>query len=546
MVDYVIVGAGSAGCVLANRLSEVPENQVVLLEAGGKDSNPFIHMPAGYLALMKSGSVDWHYHTDPQPHLDNRVLFWPRGKVLGGSSSINGMVYIRGHASDYDMWAQLGNRGWSFADCLPYFIRSEGRQLGADDYHGADGPLRTSRLPELTHPLTRAWFEAGKQAGYPATDDFNGAEQEGFGPVDSTIADNKRASVARCYLHPVMNRPNLTVITKALASRILVEGGRAVGVEYIKGGQVHTLRAEREVILAGGAINSPQLLQLSGIGDGDQLHSLGIKVEHELKGVGQNLQDHLACGVKQRCTQPISFLKHTKPLGATAAFIQYVLTRTGPATSHGLEAMAFLKSQTDLVAPDLQFFFVLLIYGDHGRKIVNEHGFMAYFNIARPESRGSIMITSADPLKHPAIRPNYLQAPEDVRNMRDGIRVGREIIAQKAFDPYRGEEYAPGSRATSDAAIDSYIRQSCETIYHPVGTCKMGSDPLAVVDDQLRVHGLEGLRVIDASIMPRLVSGNTNAPTVMIAEKGADFILGRQPLAAAANATIAGPRQASL
>jgi choline dehydrogenase len=545
MVDYLIVGAGSAGCVLANRLSAVPENAVVLLEAGGRDTNPFIHMPAGYLALMKSGSVDWHYHTDPQPHLDNRVLFWPRGKVLGGSSSINGMVYIRGHASDYDMWAQLGNRGWSYADCLPYFIRSEGRETGADDYHGGDGPLRTSRLPELTHPLTRAWFEAGKQAGFRATDDFNGAELEGFGPVDSTIADNQRASAARCYLHPVLKRPNLKVITKALASRILMEGGRAVGVEYIRNGQVHTLRAEREVILAGGAINSPQLLQLSGIGDGDHLRPLGIKVVHELKGVGQNLQDHLACGVKQRCTQPISFLTHTKPLGATKAFIQYVLTRTGPATSHGLEAMAFLKSQPDLVAPDLQFFFVLLMYSDHGRKITSEHGFMAYFNIARPESRGSIMIRSADPQQHPSIRPNYLEAPEDVRNMRDGIRMGRQIIAQKAFDPYRGAEYAPGSGAASDADIDAYVRQTCETIYHPVGTCKMGSDPLAVVDDRLRVRGVEGLRVIDASIMPRLVSGNTNAPTIMIAEKGADFILDRQPLAAATRPAEA-RRQASL
>lgn len=546
MVDYVIVGAGSAGCVLANRLSAAPENDVVLLEAGGKDSNPFIHMPAGYLALMKSGSVDWHYHTEPQPHLDNRVLFWPRGKVLGGSSAINGMVYIRGHASDYDMWAQLGNRGWSFADCLPYFIRSEGRAVGADDFHGADGPLLTTRLAEITHPLTKAWFAAGAQAGYPANDDFNGAEQEGFGPVDSTIADAKRASAARCYLHPVLDRPNLKVITKALASRVLLEGGRAVGVEYIRNGQVHTLRAEREVILAGGAINSPQLLQLSGIGDADHLRSLGIKVVHELKGVGQNLQDHLACGVKQRCTQPISFLKHTKLLGSTRALIQYVLTKTGPATSHGLEAMAFLKSQPDLVAPDLQYFFVLLIYGDHGRQIVNEHGFMAYFNIARPESRGTIMVKSADPLQHPAIRPNYLEAPEDIRNMRDGIKIGREIIAQKAFDPYRGEEYAPGSRATSDADIDRYVRQNCETIYHPVGTCKMGSDPLAVVDDQLRVRGIEGLRVIDASIMPRLVSGNTNAPTIMIAEKGADFILGRQPLAAATAPARAGMQAASL
>ena len=527
MVDYIIVGAGSAGCVLANRLSAEPGTTVALLEAGGKDWSPFIRMPAGYLALMKSGAVDWGYYTEKQPHLENRVMFWPRGKVLGGSSSINGMVYIRGHSSDYDLWAQLGNRGWSYDDCMPYFKRSERRELGASAYHGGDGPMPVTRLPELSHPLTKAWFAAGAQADYPATDDFNGPQQEGFGPVDSTISNSQRASAAHSYLHPAMGRANLTVITRALAGRLLIEHGRAVGVEYIKDGRLQTLRAEREVILSGGAINSPQLLQLSGIGDPDHLHAVGIKPVHELKGVGRNLQDHLGAGVKQRCTQPISFLTHTRPIGAARAFMQYFLTKSGPATSHGLESMAFVKSRADVVAPDLQFFFVLLMYSNHGRAIVNEHGFMAYFNLARPESRGSILVRSADPRQHPAIQPNYLAAAADVRGMRDGIKIGRDIIAQHAFDPYRGGEYGPGSAVRTDAEIDGYIRATAETLYHPVGTCKMGADTLAVVNDRLQVRGIDGLRVVDASIMPRVISGNTNAATIMIAEKGADFVLGR-------------------
>lgn len=529
-VDYIIVGGGAAGCVLANRLSADPGVRVVLIEAGGNDSSPFIRMPAGYLALMRSGALDWHYHTDPQPHMDNRVMFWPRGKVLGGSSSINGMVYIRGHASDYDGWEQMGNRGWSYADCLPYFKRSERREAGADDYHGGDGLLYTSRALASNHPLTRAWFEAGKQAGYPETDDFNGAQLEGFGPIDSTIMHNERASVSRCYLDPARGRQNLKIIVKALATRVLIENGRATGIEYRKAGRLHTLRAEREIVLCGGAINSPQLLQLSGVGDGDLLRTFDIKVHADVKGVGRNLQDHLGCGVKQRCTQPVSFYPYTRPLRAASAMVQYLLTKSGPATSHGLESMAFLRSRPDLIVPDLQYFFASVMYSDHGRKIINEHGFMAYFNLARPESRGAIRIRSKDPAQHPSIQPNYLQADADIRTMRDGIKIGREIIAQQAFDGLRGTEYGPGSGATRDADIDRYVRQTAETIYHPVGTCKMGHDFDAVVDDRLRVHGIDALRVIDASIMPTLISGNTNAATVMIAEKGADFISDKPPL----------------
>jgi choline dehydrogenase len=525
MVDYVIIGAGSAGCVLANRLSADASAKVVLLEAGGRDTSPFIRMPAGFFALINSGAVDWGYHTEPQKHMDGRVLFWPRGKVLGGSSSVNGMVYIRGHASDYDTWAQLGNKGWSFDECLPYFKRAEGSELGASAYHGGDGPLRTNAGPKAFHTLSKAWMEAGRQGNYPFTDDFNGPQQEGFGSLISTITDNQRASAARCYLHPVMNRPNLQVITKALTSRILVQGGRASGVEYIKDGRVHTLKADREVILSGGAINSPQLLQLSGIGDGDHLAPLGVKVVHELKGVGQNLQDHLAVGVKQRLTQPISVLPYTKPLKSGMVLLQYLLTKGGPGSSPGFESMAFLKSRPELIAPDLQYYILHLMYEDHGRKVINEHGFMVYYNSLRPQSRGWIRIRSKDPLQHPAIQPNCLQAEDDVRTMRDGVKIGRDIISQKAFAPYRGSEYGPGEAVKTDADIDAYVRRTAESIYHPVGTCKMGQDSLAVVDDRLRVHGLTGLRVVDASIMPRVVSGNTNAPTIMIAERAADFIL---------------------
>ncbi len=530
MYDYVIVGAGSAGCVLANRLSEDSSVKVLLLEAGGRDTNPFIHMPAGYVALMRGGWVDWGYHTEPQKNLGNRKLFWPRGKVLGGSSSVNGMVYIRGCHSDYDTWRQLGNAGWSYADCLPYFRRSEHYERGGDDYHGGDGPLRVMR-PSVKSALSKAWVEAGQQAGYPYNDDFNAAGQEGFGPIDSTIGDAKRASAAVCYLKPALARPNLTVITKAQTTRILFEGTRAVGVEYIQEKEVKQARAEREVLLSGGAINSPQVLMLSGIGNGDHLKQHGIEAKVSLKGVGQNLQDHLHSMVKWGCTQPITLYKNVKPLNVAKAMAQYYLFKSGPSATPGLEALAFVKSRPEVADPDLQYHFVMALYNDHGRDLIPRHGFMSYFNISRPESRGFIQLRSPDPLAHPMIEPNYLECENDLRTLRAGLKISREIVAQKAFDPYRGEELAPGPALTTDREIDDYIRANSETLYHPVGTCKMGQDDLAVVDDQLRVHGTEGLRVIDASVMPRLVSGNTNAPTIMIAEKAADMIRGRPQLA---------------
>jgi choline dehydrogenase len=524
--DYIIIGAGSAGCVLANRLSADPAVKVLLLEAGGKDSNPFIHMPAGYVALMRGGWVDWGYHTEPQKNLNDRKLFWPRGKVLGGSSSVNAMVYIRGCHSDYDTWRQLGNAGWSYADCLPYFRRAETYEVRTCPFHGGDGPLHVTR-PGISGVLSQAWVDAGVQAGYPFNNDFNGATQEGFGPLDATISRARRFSAATSYLKPALGRPNLTVLTRAQTARILFEGTRAIGVEYVKDKQAKQARAAREVIVSGGAINSPQILQLSGIGDGGQLRRHGIATVVELKGVGQNLQDHLHSMVKWDCTQPVSLYNNVKPLASMKSLVQYFLFKSGSGTTPGLETLAFVKSSPEAADPDLQYHFVRLLYNDHGREIVPRHGFMSYFNLSRPESRGSITLRSADPLAHPVIEPNYLSAENDIRVLRAGLRISRDVVGQNAFDPYRGAEFAPGPDVRTDAEIDAYIRQNSQTLYHPVGTCKMGQDELAVVDDRLRVHGVDGLRVVDASIMPRLVSGNTNAPTIMIAEKAADMILGR-------------------
>jgi choline dehydrogenase len=528
MTDYIIVGGGSAGCVLANRLSADPSIKVTLLEAGGWDKSPFIRMPAGHFQLMKTGQIDWGYHTEPQEHLNGRRLFWPRAKVLGGCSCINGMVYIRGSASDYDGWQQMGNRNWSWDDCLPYFRKSENWNGDADDIHGKGGPLHTSRYG-VQHELSRAFIEAGKQLGYRETTDFNGGDSEGFGPCDSTVHQmgdvRRRASTAYSFLHPVKDRPNLKVITRALATRVLVENGRAIGVEYRQDGRLKRLHCDREVLLSGGSINSPQLLQLSGIGDPVHLHDLGIKVKAELPGVGQNLHDHLAVGVQTRSTKPNTLLTYVRFHRAAWALAQYLLTEKGDGSYHGVEAIAFLKARREAIAPDIQIHFEMIMYKDHSRYVVPEHGYMSYLNISRPKSRGWLKIASTDPTKAPLLQPNYFSDPDDIALYREGIKIGREIVSQKAFDAFRGTEYAPGPNVRTDAEIDAYLRQNVETVYHPVGTCKMGHDKMAVVDDRLRVHGVAGLRVVDASIMPSIVSGNTNAPTIMIAERAADFVL---------------------
>lgn len=528
--DYIIVGAGSAGCTLAYRLGADKTARILVLEAGKPDSSFLLKMPAGFANLGEKSPYNWHYETEPQIHCNNRRMYWPRGKTLGGSSSINAMVYIRGHASDYDHWRQLGNEGWSYAQVLPYFKRAQNQERGASDLHGTGGPLNVADQISPA-PINKVFLDACQQAGHKLTRDFNGAEQDGVGYYQVTQKGGRRCSTAVAYLRPAMERGNVTVVTEAATTRVIVEKGRAVGVAYVQRGRETIARASREVILSGGAINSPQLLMLSGIGPADHLRKVGVQVVADVPGVGGNLQDHLDASTLVRCKTRDTYDTANQLL----TLAKYLISTTGPGTSCIAETGGFLRTRDGLSAPDIQLHFIPAFVVDHGRTKLNQNGLTLHMCQLRPESRGTIRLKSTDPLAHPAIDANYLAEQKDLDVLVDATRMAREIFAQAAFDPYRADEREPGPARTSKADLEAWVRQRAETIYHPVGTCKMGpaSDAQAVVDTQMRVRGVEGLRVVDASVMPTLIGGNTNAPTIMIAERTSDLMLGKQLLAAA-------------
>ncbi|XP_054832937.1 choline dehydrogenase, mitochondrial isoform X2 [Eublepharis macularius] len=532
--SYIIVGAGSAGCVLANRLTEDPDSTVKLLEAGPKDTlfNSKrlmwkIHMPAALTYNLCDEKYNWYYHTTPQKHMDNRIMYWPRGRVWGGSSSLNAMVYIRGHAEDYNRWSKEGAVEWDYEFCLPYFKKAQTHELGADLYRGGNGPLHVSR-GKTNNPLHHAFLDAAQQAGYPFTDDMNGFQQEGFGWMDMTIHQGQRWSTASAYLRPALSRPNLSAEEDTLVKKILFKGTKAVGIEYVKDGGKKTIFANKEVILSAGAINSPQLLMLSGVGNADDLKKLGIPVVCHLAGVGQNLQDHLEVYIQQKCTQPLTLYKSQKPLNMIKIGLEWLWKFTGDGATAHLETGGFIRSRAGVSHPDIQFHFLPSQVIDHGRTASQLEAYQVHIGPMRSTSVGWLKLKSTDPREHPIIEPNYLSTEIDIWEFRQCVKLAREIFAQEAFEKFRGPEIQPGSHVQSDEEIDAFIRQKADSAYHPSCTCKMGqsSDATAVVDPQTKVIGIENLRVVDASIMPSIASGNLNAPTIMIAEKAADIIKG--------------------
>ena len=523
--DYIIVGAGSAGCVLANRLSATGRHRVLLLEAGGAGRSPWIHIPLGYGKHFTDARVNWLYTNEPDPATGNRRIAQPRGKVLGGSSSINGLVYIRGQREDYDHWRQLGNDGWSFDDVLPYFRKSEDQQRGADDYHGTGGPLAVSDQAG-PHPLCEAFIAAAEEAGYPRTDDFNGPNHEGFGYLQLTTRKGRRSSAATGYLRPARGRKNLTIVTNAHATRIHFEGTRAVGVDYLRHGKPHTANAAGEVLLSGGAINSPQLLQLSGVGPADQLRNHGIDVIADMPGVGGNLQDHYNGRLMYRCTAPLTLndALNNKARGALE-LARYAFQRKGFLAMGASAAAGFFRTDPAVASPDIQAGLALFSTDKVGDGLHPFSGFSVIVRLLRPESRGTVMLKSADPLDAPAIQPNFLHEPRDREGLVAGFKAMRQVMQAPAMARFIESEYAPGPEVASDGDLLEFLRHKGGTSFHPVSTCRMGSDDDAVVDPRLRLRAIDGLRVVDASIMPTIVSGNTNAPTIMIAEKATDMIL---------------------
>ena len=535
--DYIIIGAGSAGCVLANRLSEDPEVKVLVLEYGGSDKSIFIQMPTALSIPMNGTKYNWKYMTLPEPGLDGRRVHCPRGKVVGGSSSINGLVYMRGHARDFDEWEELGARGWRYANCLPYFQRAESWQDGGDAYRGASGPLATNAGNRMKNPLYKAFVDAGHEAGYITTQDPNGQMQEGFGPMHMTVKDGVRWSTANAYLKPAMSRPNLTVVTHAMTRRVLLEGKRAVGVEYELAGQRVVAKASREVLISSGPIGSPHLLQRSGIGPAAVLQKAGVEVLHDLPGVGENLQDHSEVYIQFACKEPITLNGKMGLLSRALIGAEWLLFKKGLSVSNHFESGGFIRSDASLLWPDIQFHFLPAAMRYDGKKPLDGHGFMVLTGPNKPKSRGHVRLRSPEAHEQPDILFNYLDREEDREGFRRCLRLTREIIAQPAFDRFRGEEIAPGTNVRTNDEIDAWVRETMESTYHPCGSCRMGEDDMAVVDSELRVRGIGGLRVIDSSVFPAEPNANLNAPTIMLAERGSDMVRGK-PLLAASNAQV--------
>lgn len=529
--DFVIIGSGSAGSAMAYRLSEDGRHSVIVIEFGGPDIGPLIQMPAALSFPMNMETYDWGFSTEPEPHIGGRSLVTPRGKVVGGSSSINGMVYVRGHARDYDHWSESGARGWSYADVLPYFKRMENSHGGQEGWRGTNGPLHVQR-GRRDNPLFKAFVDAGQQAGFEVTDDYNGEKQEGFGPMEQTIHNGRRWSAANAYLKPALKRPNVKLV-KGLARKIVMEGKRAVGVEIEAGRTFSTIRARREVIIAASSINSPKLLMLSGIGPAAQLKERGIEVVADRPGVGQNLQDHLEVYIQQECTQPITLYSKLNLFSKAKIGAEWLFFKTGDGATNHFESAAFVRSKAGVKYPDIQYHFLPVAIRYDGKAAAESHGFQAHVGPMRSKSRGSVTLRSANPREKPVIKFNYMSHEDDWADFRHCVRLTREVFGQDAFAPYRGAEIQPGANVQSDDEIDNFIREHVESAFHPCGTCKMGSvdDPMAVVDPECRVIGVDGLRVADSSIFPRITNGNLNGPSIMTGEKASDHILGRTPLA---------------